>query len=86
MDRNYQKYFQQLRDIGAEASKAGDHSPFLVALTAMIVEYDIYLLQDTGNKAGAIGLGLVCATLKQLKNLSTDDLPFDEFITVPTKE
>lgn len=80
------KYFQQLRDMGAEASKAGDHSPFLVALGAMIVEYETYLLQGTGDRAGAVGLGLVCATLKQLKRASTDDLPFDEFITVPMKE
>lgn len=84
--KEVEKYFQQLRDMGTEASKAGEHSAFLVAIGAMIVEYELYLLDGAGKAKSAMGLALVCATLKQLKNASTDDLPFDEFITVPTKD
>jgi len=86
MSKEVQKYFQQLRDMGEEASKAGDHAAFLTALGAMIIEYESYLLESAGDVKSAMGLALVCATLKQFKNASTYDLPFDEFITLPMKE
>ena len=85
-DKKLKKYIQQLQDIGEEASEAGDHSAFLTALGAVLVDYELYLLDGVGEKKSAMGLALVCATLKQLKNSSTDDLPFDEFITVPTND
>lgn len=80
-------YYNQIYKIAEEAFASGHHSSFLVALGVTLVTYEDCLVETSPKETkGAIGLALVCATLKHLKSQSTDNLPFDEFITVPTKK
>lgn len=80
-------YYDKLYEIASDAFAKGHHSAFLTALGVTLVTYEDCIVEATKEETkGAVGLGLVCATLKHLKSQSTDNLPFNEFITVPTKK